>query len=128
MFTKMGMEEAILKKNSSPPATHQMNTKREPIDGIFVTKGIGVLKAGYLPFGEGGQSDHRALWIELEANRVLGMTVSDMKKIQPRRLTCSIPSLVSKYNTKLKEELKKEKLMEELAIKKEQKKLDGMTN
>ena len=110
-FKRMGMEETVMKKKTSPPATCQRNEKREPIDGIFMTKGIEATALGYLPFREGEQFDQRAVWMEIDCGNVLGMRVPEMKNIQ---LTCGIHSLVSKYNIKLKDKLKKEKPIKEM--------------
>ena len=48
-FKALGMREVILEKHSSdcsPPATHNKNNKREPIDGIWATEELQVNGAG----------------------------------------------------------------------------------
>jgi hypothetical protein len=62
-----GLREIILElhNDQSPPATHNRNNKREPIDGFWATRGITITKGGYLvAFGEECPSDHHALWFE----------------------------------------------------------------
>jgi hypothetical protein len=73
-FRTLDMKEAILTRHNrkSPPATHNRNNSREPIDGIWVTPGLKAVSAGYLPFGEGCPSDHRAIWIDLAYDNVFG--------------------------------------------------------
>ena len=66
-----------------------MNVKREPIDGVFVTKGTAALNAGYLPFGERGKLDHRALWIEVDSKELLGMSPPEIKKISQEINMCN---------------------------------------
>jgi len=48
----MDMHEVIIEKHShkAPPKTCQKNTKLEPIDGIFATRAINSLAAGYLTY------------------------------------------------------------------------------
>jgi len=49
---------------TQPPATH--NHGSAPIDGIFILLTLlGHCKAGYLAFGDGFPSDHRALWLDI---------------------------------------------------------------
>ena len=59
-FATLGMHEAILTRHSerSPPATHNRNHSRQPIDGFFMTPGLHVTAAGYEAFGVGCPSDH----------------------------------------------------------------------
>mgnify|MGYP002807345711 CR=1 FL=1 len=54
-FQALGMTEAILHRHQrkSPPATHNRNFQRQPIDGIWVTPGLWATGAGYCAFGEG---------------------------------------------------------------------------
>jgi hypothetical protein len=63
----LGLCEAILDLHSdqSPPATHNRNQNRQPIDGIWVTQGIQITYGGYSAFGDACPSDHRALWIDM---------------------------------------------------------------
>jgi len=49
---------------TNPPATH--NCGSAPIDGIFIPLTLlEHCKAGYLAFGNGIPSDHRALWLDI---------------------------------------------------------------
>ena len=53
---------------ASPPATHDRNQSRIPIDAIWGTSGVEVERAGYCPFNQeapSAASDHRMLWVEV---------------------------------------------------------------
>ena len=54
-FRAAGMKEAIIDRHQelSPPATHNRNQSRQPIDGIWVTPGLTAVAAGYEAFGKG---------------------------------------------------------------------------
>ena len=79
------MREAILTTHNgrTPPATHNRNTSREPIDGIWVTQGLRVSATGYSAFNEGCPSDHRVLWIELTYSSTFGHNADPLKYKQP---------------------------------------------
>ncbi|CAJ1941642.1 unnamed protein product, partial [Cylindrotheca closterium] len=85
-FRECGMEEAILKRHP-PTATHQQNQSNVPIDGIFTTSGVPVLAGGYYAFGEFVESDHRALWIDIDLNTALGNFTPQGSTFKPRKLT-----------------------------------------
>jgi hypothetical protein len=74
LFRSLDMKEAILMRHNrkSLPATQNRNNSQEPIDGIWVTSGLKAVSAGYLPFGNGCPSDHRAIWIDLAYHDVFG--------------------------------------------------------
>ena len=63
---ELGLSEAILRLHPKRVATFHLNTKDQPIDGLFVSSGVRVLSAGYLAFYEGFHSDHRALWMDID--------------------------------------------------------------
>jgi hypothetical protein len=62
-FDDLQMKNVILDRHKylSPPATHTRNTKREPIDGIWVSKSLDPIAAGFLAVGSAFSSDHVAL-------------------------------------------------------------------
>jgi hypothetical protein len=45
------------------PRTYNRGSK--PIDGIFMTQDLYIVKRGYMPFGMGVGSDHRCLWLDI---------------------------------------------------------------
>ena len=58
----LGLREAVTAQHShlSPPATQNRNRSRTPIDGIWVSRTLEVVRAGYTAFGGACPSDHRA--------------------------------------------------------------------
>ena len=63
MLEETKMKEVILNfhKKKSPPATHNRNRTRKPIDSIWTSTGIEAISCGFLPFQDekGFYSDHR---------------------------------------------------------------------
>ena len=112
-FKALGMREVILEKHSdlSPPATHNRNGKREPIDGIWATEELVVTGAGYSAFGDGCDSDHRLLWADFTHSTILGKEDPKVYQSPTKRLRASDPRLVRRYNRKVKSMLMKEKLI-----------------
>ncbi|CAJ1953071.1 unnamed protein product, partial [Cylindrotheca closterium] len=99
-FRECGMEEAILKRHPPTP-THQRNQSNVPIDGIFTTSGVPVLAGGYYAFGEFVESDHRALWIDIDLNTALGNFTSQGSTFKPRKLTLLDKRSVKRYGVGL---------------------------
>ena len=112
-FKALGMREVILEKHRdvSPPATHNKNGKREPIDGIWATEELRVNGAGYAAFGDGCKSDHRLLWADFSHSTILGKEDPQIYQAPAKRLRASDPRLVRRYNRKIKSALTKEKLI-----------------
>ena len=103
-FEGLGLREAILDKHKdkSPPATQNRNTKRQPIDGIWISSCIFISAGGYLPFGDACQSDHRMIWIELQYSIAFGQRSPEIVKLKPKRLKTSDPRLIQKFNIQVK--------------------------
>ena len=80
-----------------------------PIDGVFITPNITVHKCGYLPFGA-LPSDHRCIWIELKVSETLGSKMSPLNKPQARRLKCSDPRIMKKWEKAYKRFIKQHNL------------------
>ena len=63
LLTGLGLSEAILTlhRPASPPATHNRNLSRTPIDAIWVSQNVRVSRAGFSPFDDVNsmRSDHR---------------------------------------------------------------------
>ena len=69
----LGLQEAITThhRRKSPPATQNRNRSRTPIDGIWATRTLAIMHAGYTAFGGGCPSDHRALWLDVTTASML---------------------------------------------------------
>ena len=106
-FQTLGMREAILDKHSqsSPPATHNRNNQRQPIDGLFVTPGLQAVAAGYSAFGDGCPSDHRVLWADFTYTDAFGLSSTPLVCPGARRLNTKNPRLVEKYVQLLRKQL-----------------------
>ena len=104
----LGLREAILDKHSdkSPPATHNRNTKRQPIDGIWISASLNISAGGYLPFGDACPSDHRMIWIEIQYSIAFGQRSPEIAKLQPKRLKTNDPRLVKAYNIRVKKAMR----------------------
>jgi hypothetical protein len=107
-FAALGLREAILEKHhdQSPPATQNRNTKRQPIDGIWVSSSLKISAGGYLPFGDACPSDHRMLMIEIQYSVAFGQRPQEIDKLKPKRLKTSDPRLVKKYNLRVKKAMR----------------------
>ena len=100
LFSAAGFREVILDLHNdlSPPATYNRNTQRQPIDGFWATSGISITRGGYLAFGEGCPSDHRAIWFDISFSVAFGQRPGSMATLQPKRLKSTDPRLTKKYH------------------------------
>ena len=73
---EIGMFEAVVSNHieKSVPATCAKNTQRKPINSIWTSLGLTVLRCGFLPFHDvyGFQSDHRLVWADICNKDLLG--------------------------------------------------------
>ena len=70
------------------------------IDFMFISPGIRIYRAGFLPFGK-YPGDHRAIWIELVTEDILGTNPEPLRKPEARRLKLQDPRIVKRYQEKL---------------------------
>jgi hypothetical protein len=102
MFGRIGgMREAILTRHPqfSPPATFDKNRKRTPIDGIWVSQAVEVVRAGYGAFEQDGTcpSGHRFLYIDVTLCSVFGYNPPMVYHANARRFNSKDPGLRRKY-------------------------------
>jgi hypothetical protein len=91
-----------------PPHTpHARNKQREPIDCIWVSKGITPIASGFLAIGEGCPTDHIVLWVDFLKEDLLGAKRAPLV-FNVKKLKADDPRLVSKYNKKSKQALAKQ--------------------
>ena len=69
ILASIGILEVVISnlKDKSEPATYARNTQRKPIDSIWTSPGLKVLRCGFLPFHDyyGFNSDHHLIWVEI---------------------------------------------------------------
>ena len=113
-FENNGLKEAILNRHPNQPAVATRFPGSKPIDGVWVSRGIEIQAAGYTPFMESQQFDHRIAWIDLDVNLVLGHSIPPMVTYDIRRLKLNDPIVVAKYNQSLAAHLKQHRVHEKI--------------
>ena len=76
------------------------------------TQDLKVNGAGYLPFGDGCDSDHRLIWADFSFHSAFGQDEIKPPRISIRKLKADDPRLVKRYNRKVKAALVKEGLIQ----------------
>ena len=113
---RLGLEDVFMERVediSLLPAT--FNKGVNPIDTIMCTAGITVVKAGYLPFGE-GIGDHRPLFMDVTIASTLGVKLTTPKNVVARRLKTLDPRVVRKYNKLLKRFYRQFSLVDQVSL------------
>ena len=82
------------------PATH--NAGKLPIDEMFVSDTIEIKRAGYLEHSH-SSGDHRPVWVDVTKRSTIGTNLPPITSFSARKLKCTDPRVVEKYNDKLKE-------------------------
>ena len=99
-FAPFRMRDAVFSRHdgSRAPPTHQRGS--HPIDGIFLSSVLPSSSCGYLPFGS-TLGDHRPVWTDLDVQDLfrLGTSSGASQPSTARRLQCSDPRVVSRYNS-----------------------------
>jgi len=110
MFQQMGLIETIITQHGTHgPNTHNCGTN--PINGIFIPSTlIQDVTSGYLAFGEGIPSNHRAVWIDLPLVALGWFNIPESVPLQARRLKCNDPRIIQWYNKALQEKLNQHQL------------------
>jgi endonuclease/exonuclease/phosphatase family metal-dependent hydrolase len=101
---RLGLHEIVSKTHGNITNTHQRGSR--PIDGIFVSGEICATACGYIE----SPSDHLALWLDVELDTLFGDFQKDSGQ-QIRRLQCSDPRTVKKYNQVLWDKVEQQGLM-----------------
>ncbi len=117
-FEEWGLREAIISKFGAQavPATYHRNENRIPIDGLWHTPGIEILKCGYLGFGEGcPNADHRVLWADFATQDVLGCEPPPLTQATIRKLLSDHPKLAEIYIKEVTKQVRANKLDQQLA-------------
>ena len=93
------------------PATH--NAGSLPIDEIFLSSTIELKNSGYLEHGH-SSGDHRLVWVDVTKKSTIGDKLPPITTFQARKLKCTDPRVVDRYNQLLKRYLMKERYMQRL--------------
>ena len=96
------------------PPTHARG--RKCIDILLASESIApsIRKCGYLSFGELFQSDHRGLFVDLDATTLLGNKIETMPPSERRDIKSHRPKEVSKYCTAVHEYLTSHRVYERM--------------
>ena len=80
------MEEVVASQTIGQKAPNTWFRGKDPIDGIWITKDIEVIRASYLPF-DADAGDHRPVVVDLTMGSVLGQSeIAKSSKIGFRSL------------------------------------------
>jgi len=93
----------VLTELTGPIATATHNRGQVLINGIYVTPLIiPAITGGYLAFEAGIPSNHRALWIDVPGEVLVGLNDSNTpRKPSAQQLQCKDPKVIKKYLTNL---------------------------
>ena len=87
--------------DSTPPATYELGSL--PINGIYLSPELQPTRAGYLPFC--GIGDHRAAYVDIPWDTLVGDAMVQISRPQARRLTTKDPRIVNKYHRLLNQHM-----------------------
>ena len=90
----MGIHKIFYERHGSQPNTHIRGTN--PINGILVTSSIHPSKCGYTEFDWGMHSDHRHLWMYINAKQTF-VTLHPTWIPRARRLKLVDPLIVQNF-------------------------------
>ena len=97
------IRQRYAKKNQPLPATSLTGSK--PIDSIFVSTSFqNIIRGGWIRV-EDSIGDHRAIFIDLPTQVLLGENPFHIHRSTARRLVCDQPKVVQKYNELLNRQL-----------------------
>ena len=119
MFNSINMWEQISRRHGSRrplPATHNRNTNNIPIDGIWTNINDANLKCGYYGHGELLPSDHRPMFIQLSRHTVFGHNPPHIHRYKVPDLPTTDPRIRSRYNDKIKKNMKDNKIPQMLKL------------
>ncbi len=111
----LNLREAILQKHgNAAPSTYRRSTKEVPIDGIWISQSLDIIKGGYLDFDEViFGTDHRTIWIDISFSRAFGhKETSPIVRPSAQRLNNRNPKVRNTFNALCKEYARKSFLTE----------------
>jgi hypothetical protein len=99
------MQEVLLEKHGETVAPRTHIRGSVPIDGIFATESLDILRGGYAAFDEGvkaKRADHRCLWIAVCITAVFCHTMPGPLKHAARQVNGKDPRTIINFNTAYK--------------------------
>jgi hypothetical protein len=98
-FQSVHLKELILHRHGNQgPSTFRRNNSNTPIDGIWASAGISILKGGYLDYDQVLMgADHICLWLDIHFQVAFGSKLPPMSSPKTRRLHCRDPRVVKNY-------------------------------
>ena len=93
-----------------PPTYHRGSV---PIDAIFVSPSVCVDKTGMLEFGN-GPGDHRAIFIDVHQQYIIGEDPYKIHRQQARRLISTNPMVVDRFNRDFEFQLSRNHVHEQM--------------
>lgn len=111
ILNEVGLIDPIKLKhhNLDPPITQNRGSCQ--IDGLFVSPELrNIVRGGWTAFGD-GIGDHRAGFIDIKVNDIIGVHKLDIVPRNARRLTCEDPRTMYRYNNHLKSQAKHHDLL-----------------
>jgi len=109
MALNLGLREALLEKYLIPQGFSTYARGSRIIDGVFISKGLCIEKAGYTSFDE-SPSDHRWIWFDIKVSNVVGDTLADRARPLERKATSKVPSIKEAFNRILNDLIAEHKL------------------
>ena len=88
----LGLREILIATVGEETAPSTYNKGSNPIDSIMCSANIEVIKAGYLPFGEGA-GDHRPPVVDICEGSVFGNTKAPSSQLRARKLKMNDPRI-----------------------------------
>ena len=105
-LANIGMFEAIIRNHptKSVPATcNKDRISRRPIDSIWASPGVDIVRCGFLPYHsyKGFDSDHRMVWVEIDNASILGHYPQCLAMPPAEKLRSNDPRYRELYNERV---------------------------
>ena len=105
------VETVLATTHAKLGATYFRGSK--PIDAIWASKDLKIVGAGAMPVGF-GVGDHRMMWVDIQADSMVGFQPQPVKHPKARRLNSRIPRAKKAYNKRLEHNIVKHRLREKM--------------
>ena len=109
LLRQLGLREIIEEKHGGKQLPATFNNGQHAIDGIWATKGINAVAAGYDEWTN-GFSNHRSYWVDIPIDEIIGSKGEAIVRPKGRRLQTQIPKIRNKFNKIANKEIRKRKL------------------